>query len=140
MGQIIDEPTNAITPSKRKRYIGPILPYPPYQGLCRHDIKYQLQECMMKESIKVQPHHLERSAYLYVRQSSPKQVLENVESGKRQYALRTRAVALGWRDEQIIVIDSDQGESGASATWRGGFQHLVSEIGMGRAGIVMGLR
>jgi DNA invertase Pin-like site-specific DNA recombinase len=93
----------------------------------------------MKEPLKVQPHHLERSAYLYIRQSSMRQVLENVESAKRQYALRGRAIALGWRDEQIIVIDSDQGESGASAAWREGFQRLVSDVGMGRAGIVMGL-
>ncbi len=93
----------------------------------------------MKESLKVQPYHLERSAYLYIRQSSMRQVLENVESAKRQYALRGRAIALGWRDEQIIVIDSDQGESGASAAWREGFQRLVSDVGMGRAGIVMGL-
>jgi DNA invertase Pin-like site-specific DNA recombinase len=93
----------------------------------------------MKEPLKVQPHHLELSAYLYIRQSSMRQVLENVESAKRQYALRGRAIALGWRDEQIIVIDSDQGESGASAAWREGFQRLVSDVGMGRAGIVMGL-
>lgn len=93
----------------------------------------------MKESLKVQPHQLERSAYLYIRQSSMRQVLENVESAKRQYALRGRAIALGWRDEQIIVIDNDQGESGASAAWREGFQRLVSDVGMGRAGIVMGL-
>ena len=93
----------------------------------------------MKESLKVQPHHLERGAYLYIRQSSLRQVLENVESTKRQYALRSRARALGWRDEQIIVIDSDQGESGASAAWRAGFQRLVTEVGMGHAGIVMGL-
>lgn len=93
----------------------------------------------MKESIKVQPHHLERSAYLYIRQSSMRQVVENVESTKRQYALRGRAIALGWRDEQIIVVDNDQGESGASAAWREGFQRLVSDVGMGRAGIVMGL-
>jgi DNA invertase Pin-like site-specific DNA recombinase len=93
----------------------------------------------MKESLKVQPHHLERGAYLYIRQSSMRQVIENVESAKRQYALRGRAIALGWRDEQIIVVDNDQGESGASAAWREGFQRLVSDVGMGRAGIVMGL-
>src|SRR5271156_4259640 len=93
----------------------------------------------MNESLKVQPHHLERGAYLYVRQSSMRQVIENIESTKRQYALRGRATALGWRDDQIIVIDNDQGESGASASWRGGFQRLVSDVGMGRAGIVMGL-
>jgi DNA invertase Pin-like site-specific DNA recombinase len=68
-----------------------------------------------------------------------RQVLENVESTKRQYALRGRATALGWREDQIIVIDNDQGESGASAAWREGFQRLVSEVGLGRAGIVMGL-
>ena len=93
----------------------------------------------MNESLKVQPHHLERHAYLYVRQSSMRQVIENIESTKRQYALRGRAIALGWRDDQIIVIDNDQGESGASAAWREGFQRLVSDVGLGRAGIVMGL-
>lgn len=93
----------------------------------------------MNQSNKVQPHHLENAAYLYIRQSSMRQVIENVESTKRQYALRDRAIALGWREDQIIVVDSDQGESGASAAWREGFQRLVSEVGMGRAGIVMGL-
>lgn len=93
----------------------------------------------MSESLKVQPHHLERGAYLYIRQSSMRQVLENIESTKRQYALRQRAVALGWPDDRIVVIDSDQGESGASASWREGFQRLVTDVGMGRAGIVMGL-
>jgi DNA invertase Pin-like site-specific DNA recombinase len=68
-----------------------------------------------------------------------KQVIENVESTKRQYALRTRATALGWSDERIVVIDSDQGESGASAAWREGFRRLVTDVGLGRAGIVMGL-
>ena len=93
----------------------------------------------MNAHVKVQRHHLERGAYLYIRQSSMRQVVENAESAKRQYALRGRAVALGWRDEQIIVIDNDQGESGASAIWREGFQRLVSDVGMGHAGIVMGL-
>ncbi len=93
----------------------------------------------MNESSKVQPHHLSRGAYLYIRQSSMRQVIENIESTKRQYALRSRAVTLGWRDDQIIVIDNDQGESGASAAWREGFQRLVSDVGMGHAGIVMGL-
>lgn len=93
----------------------------------------------MNEHLKVQPHHLQRGAYLYIRQSSMRQVVENIESTKRQYALRGRATALGWREDRIIVIDSDQGESGASAAWREGFQRLVSDVGMGRAGIVMGL-
>jgi DNA invertase Pin-like site-specific DNA recombinase len=93
----------------------------------------------MSDSLKVQPHHLERGAYLYIRQSSMRQVIENVESTKRQYALRSRAIALGWCEDQIVVVDNDQGESGASAAWREGFQHLVADVSMGRAGIVMGL-
>jgi DNA invertase Pin-like site-specific DNA recombinase len=93
----------------------------------------------MNAHLKVQPRHLDRGAYLYIRQSSMRQVVENTESARRQYALRGRAVALGWRDEQIVVIDNDQGESGASAAWREGFQRLVSDVGMGQAGIVMGL-
>lgn len=93
----------------------------------------------MNDMLKVQAHHLDRSAYLYIRQSSMRQVLENVESTKRQYDLRGRAIGLGWRNDQIIVIDNDQGESGASASWREGFQRLVSDVGLGRAGIVMGL-
>ena len=93
----------------------------------------------MNESLKVQPRHLERGAYLYVRQSSMRQVIENVEVRSGNMHPRGRASALGWRDDQIIVIDSDQGESGASASWRQGFQRLVTDVGMGRAGIVMGL-
>ena len=87
---------------------------------------------------KVQASHLERSAYLYVRQSTLRQVFENTESTKRQYGLRQRAVALGWAEDRIIVIDSDLGLSGASSD-REGFQRLVAEVGMGHAGIVLGL-
>ena len=90
-------------------------------------------------SSKVQARHLSRNAYLYVRQSTLRQVFENTESTKRQYALQQRAVALGWRIEQVVVIDSDLGRSGASAVDREGFQRLVTEVGLGRAGIVMGL-
>jgi len=90
-------------------------------------------------SQKVTADHLKRNAYLYVRQSTIRQVFENTESTKRQYALRRRAVALGWPLERIIVIDDDQGQSGASAAGRKGFQYLVGQVGMGRAGIVLGL-
>jgi len=76
---------------------------------------------------------------LYVRQSTVRQVLTNTESTVRQYALRQRAVALGWPTDQIVTIDCHQGHSGASATDREGFQQLVAEVGMGRAGIVLGL-
>ena len=89
---------------------------------------------------KVDASHLKRNAYLYIRQSTPRQILENTESTKRQYALRQRAVALGWSSEQIIVIDCDLGQSAApSAADREGFERLVTEVGMGRAGIVLGL-
>ena len=94
---------------------------------------------MGETNTKVQSQHLKRNAYLYVRQSTLRQVIENTESTKRQYALRERAMALGWRLDQVIVIDSDLGQSGASAVDREGFQRLVSEVGLGRAGIVMGL-
>jgi DNA invertase Pin-like site-specific DNA recombinase/DNA-binding transcriptional MerR regulator len=90
-------------------------------------------------SQKVSAEHLARAAYLYVRQSTLRQVINNTESGQRQYALRQRAIALGWEVEQIVVIDTDQGQSGASAADREGFQRLVAEVGMGRAGIVLGL-
>ncbi len=88
---------------------------------------------------KVTTRHLARQAYLYVRQSSLRQVLENQESTKRQYALRERAAALGWPLDHIVVIDQDQGESGASAVDRAGFARLVSDVGLGRVGIVLGL-
>jgi DNA invertase Pin-like site-specific DNA recombinase len=64
---------------------------------------------------KVTASHLRKDAYLYIRQSTIKQVLNNTESTLRQYDLKGRAVALGWHADQIIVIDIDQGQSGASA-------------------------
>ncbi|MDQ1413556.1 MAG: hypothetical protein QOE07_2144 [Acidimicrobiaceae bacterium] len=91
------------------------------------------------DAAKVTAAHLRRGAYLYVRQSTIRQVVENTESAARQYALRQRAVALGWAAEQVVVIDSDQGQSGSSAADREGFQRLVADVGLGRAGIVLGL-
>jgi DNA invertase Pin-like site-specific DNA recombinase len=88
---------------------------------------------------KVTAGHLKRDAYLYVRQSTIRQVFENTESTKRQYGLREQAVSLGWPVERVIVIDNDLGQSGASAADREGFQRLVSDVGLGRAGIVLGL-
>jgi DNA invertase Pin-like site-specific DNA recombinase len=87
---------------------------------------------------KVKATHLKRNAYLYVRQSTLRQVFENTESTQRQYALRQQAVALGWPQDRIVVIDSDLGQSGA-ATDREGFQKLVTEVSMDHAGIVLGL-
>jgi DNA invertase Pin-like site-specific DNA recombinase len=88
---------------------------------------------------KVTAAHLSRTALLYVRQSSLKQVIRNTESAVRQYDLRGKAIALGWAAGQVTVIDIDQGQSGASAADREGFQHLVAEVSLGRAGIVLGL-
>jgi DNA invertase Pin-like site-specific DNA recombinase len=88
---------------------------------------------------KVAADHLHRNAYLYVRQSTLRQVFENTESTKRQYDLRQRAMALGWSAEQILVIDSDLGQSAKSAVDREGFQKLVAEVSLGKAGIVVGL-
>lgn len=93
---------------------------------------------MNPEAQKVRAEHLKRDAYLYVRQSTLRQVFENTESTQRQYALRDRAVALGWPNDRIIVIDSDLGQSGADSD-RQGFQRLVADVGMARAGIVLGL-
>lgn len=92
-----------------------------------------------ERSQKITPRHLRRQAYLYVRQSTLRQVVENTESTQRQYALKQRAVALGWPIEQVVVIDCDLGQSGASAVDREGFQQLVRDVGLGRAGLVMGL-
>ncbi|SAL26007.1 hypothetical protein AWB64_02123 [Caballeronia sordidicola] len=88
---------------------------------------------------KVTSEHLRRDAFLYVRQSSLRQMFENTESTKRQYALRDRAVSLGWPIERIHVVDNDLGMSGSSAKERDGFQHLVAEVANGHAGIVLGL-
>jgi len=75
----------------------------------------------MNAESKVTTEHLKRWAYLYIRQSTLRQVLENTESTKRQYALRQRALALGWPEERIIVIDHDQAQSADSAADREGF-------------------
>ena len=88
---------------------------------------------------KVNAGHLKRNAYLYIRQSTLRQVLENTESTLRQYDLRQRAVALGWPVERIIVIDTDLGQSAATAADREGFQKLVTEVSLEKAGIVLGL-
>ena len=89
--------------------------------------------------VKVTSQHLQRDAYLYIRQSTPRQVLENTESTQRQYALRDRAVALGWPLERIHVLDCDLGKSGSHSAGRDGFQKLVGEVALGKAGLVMGL-
>jgi DNA invertase Pin-like site-specific DNA recombinase len=85
----------------------------------------------------IQPTHCDRLAYVYVRQSTPGQVLENRESTERQYHLQARAVALGWSPSRVEIIDEDQGRTGSTAAHRTGFQRLVSEVGLGHVGIVL---
>ena len=76
---------------------------------------------------------------VYVRQSSPQQVLENRESRERQYALAQFAQRLGWPAERVVIIDEDQGRSGKSADNRSGFQRLMTEVSLNHVGIVLGL-
>ena len=93
----------------------------------------------MSQSTAVTASHLRRLACLYVRQSSLQQVHDHQESTARQYALKRRALALGWAADQVVVIDDDLGISGASAAERTGFQRIVADVGLGRVGVVMGL-
>ena len=93
----------------------------------------------MNSASNVTIEHLKRLAYLYVRQSTLRQVNENRESTARQYDLQGRAKTLGWASDQIVVIDEDLGLSGATAANRDGFQRLVADVGLGRVGLVMGL-
>src|ERR1035441_4708478 len=109
-----------------------------YCSLNQHDPALPRYFFMSAEQ-KITPEHLKRTAYLYVRQSTLRQVLHHAESARRQYALRQRAAALGWREDQIIVVDGDTAHTAASAAGREGFQRLVIEVGLGHAGLVMGL-
>jgi DNA invertase Pin-like site-specific DNA recombinase len=88
-------------------------------------------------SAKIQSMHCERMAFVYVRQSTALQVIEHRESTERQYNLRERAIDLGWPATRVEVIDEDQGRSGSSAAHRTGYQRLVSEVGLGKVGIVL---
>jgi hypothetical protein len=81
-------------------------------------------------SEKILSTHLERQAAVYLRQSTLKQVHEHRESTARQYALRQRAIDLGWPSDRIAVVDDDLGQSGSSATWRAGFQRLAEDIAL----------
>jgi DNA invertase Pin-like site-specific DNA recombinase len=88
---------------------------------------------------KIKETHLARKAFIYVRQSSLAQVQQHQESTRRQYQLQERAIGLGWRKEQVEVVDEDQGQSGASAGNRSGFKRIVSEVALGQGGAVFGL-
>ena len=88
---------------------------------------------------KVLPSHLEKLAIVYVRQSSPTQVLEHRESTARQYALAEQAIAFGWQRERVLIIDEDLGKSGRTTEGRSGFQRLIAEVTLNHVGIVLGL-
>jgi len=88
---------------------------------------------------KIQPSHQERLAIVYVRQSSPQQVLEHRESAELQYDLARQAVTLGWPPERVLVIDEDQGQSAKSAEARQGFQQLLAEVSLDHVGLVLGI-
>ena len=88
---------------------------------------------------KISPSHLGRDAYVYIRQSTQAQVMMNTESLARQYELAERAGHLGWHTAQIVTIDADLGQSGARSDGRLGFKELVADVGLGKAGIVLGI-
>ena len=88
---------------------------------------------------KIQSSHLKRLAVVYVRQSTLQQVERHQESTRLQYALKDRAIELGWSPAQVLVIDEDLGRSGASAEGRPGFQRLVAEVGLDHIGLVLGI-
>ncbi|CAN94212.1 recombinase [Sorangium cellulosum So ce56] len=90
-------------------------------------------------SDKIQPQHLERRAMVYMRQSTLRQVYEHPESTSRQYALKQRAIELGWSADRIDVIDEDLGQSATSAQWRTGFQRLADDVAHGRVGAIFAL-
>ena len=90
-------------------------------------------------SPKLKPWHLDRAAIVYVRQSTPQQVLDHQESTARQYALADRAAALGWPRSLVRVIDDDLGKSGQSIEGRFGFQRLLAEVALDRVGLILGL-
>ena len=87
----------------------------------------------MNDLAKVKPNHIQRTAFVYVRQSSPAQVEYNRESTVRQYALREKAQELGWAKEQVIVIDEDLGLSGSGFAERSGFTRMTAEVALGQA-------
>jgi DNA invertase Pin-like site-specific DNA recombinase len=91
---------------------------------------------MYQKNSKITNMHLSKYAYLYIRQSSVRQVYENNESTMRQYALKERLVALGWPVEKVVIIDEDLGKSGAESENRIGFQTLVGDVSNNLVGAV----
>ena len=88
-------------------------------------------------SEKITSTHITKLAYIYIRQSTMGQVTKHRESTELQYRLSQRAESLGWPAEAIKIIDDDLGRSGSSSVERPGFQQLITEIGLGRVGMVL---
>jgi DNA invertase Pin-like site-specific DNA recombinase len=93
----------------------------------------------MTDPSKIKPAHLQRAAYVYIRQSTPGQVEHNRESTARQYALADKAHQLGWPKAQVVIVDEDLGLSGSGTDKRSGFARLTSEVALAHVGIVLGL-
>lgn len=91
----------------------------------------------MNTSELITTHHLSRKAIIYIRQSTPQQLLNNSESLRLQYALQQRAQELGWSDDQIELIDTDLGTTAASAAHREGFKELLTQVTLGQVGIIL---
>ena len=114
----------------------PFAPTPPAAVACPAPVPGHL---LALRTAKVLDHHLARKAIIYIRQSSPQQVVEHKESTARQYALADVAVALGWSRDRVEIVDADQGRSGQTAEGRLGFQYILAELSLDHVGIVLGL-
>jgi DNA invertase Pin-like site-specific DNA recombinase len=104
-----------------------------------HDVLQSPKAVEVVGSPKVKPEHLARDAALYIRQSSLHQLRDNRESTARQYQLHDRLLALGWRRDQIVIIDEDLGVSGSGSVERDGFRRLLKLVTDHEVGIVLGL-
>lgn len=93
----------------------------------------------MSDSLKIKSTHLERQAFVYVRQSTAAQVEYNKESTDRQYKLQDQAIRLGWPRKQVRIIDEDLAQSGAESTQRKGFTTMASEVALGRVGLILSI-
>ena len=99
----------------------------------------RLPELPMSRSEKIVERHLERLAVVYVRQSTVQQMMDHRESTNLQYGLVNRAIAMGWPEGRVLLIDEDLGKSGSSAEGREGFAKLVAEVGLDHVGLILGV-
>ncbi len=111
---------------------------------CRVEQSKELSQSVGRSTLsvfsnKIETRHLSRLAVVYVRQSSMRQVKENIESTQLQYDLVRRVQLYGWQAERVELIDDDLGVSGSSIQGRSGFQRLLAELSLGHVGIVMGI-